>query len=191
MREWMPRLVISSRHVRAVPDSLGVNLDRVNWLPVDLLAEMLVDLCFLDESGRARRDYAGADDRRVGEGEKDSMAWVFHLLNPREVTWSRFLPTIVAALNAEGKEGKSVEIVRLKEWVRRVRERARECDGGDVEGMLEVNPAAKILDFFEGLDIEGTRPGLALEETMRVSPKLRIMEGIKTEWMAKWLRNWL
>ncbi|KAL4974654.1 NRPS-like enzyme [Aspergillus desertorum] len=36
--EWFPSLVLSSLHVGAVPDTVGPTLDRVDWVPVDLLA---------------------------------------------------------------------------------------------------------------------------------------------------------
>jgi thioester reductase-like protein len=42
--EWFPSLVISSLHVGAIPDTLGPRFDRIDWIPVDLLAEILVGL---------------------------------------------------------------------------------------------------------------------------------------------------
>lgn len=42
--EWFPSRVISSLHVGAIPDSLGPSLSRIDWVPIDLLAEVLVEL---------------------------------------------------------------------------------------------------------------------------------------------------
>ncbi|KAE8321898.1 hypothetical protein BDV39DRAFT_210265 [Aspergillus sergii] len=42
--EWFPSLVLSSLHVGALPDTLAPALDRIDWVPSDLLAAILVNL---------------------------------------------------------------------------------------------------------------------------------------------------
>jgi thioester reductase-like protein len=42
--EWLPSLVISSLHIGAVPDSLGPSQDKIDWISIDVLAEVLVEL---------------------------------------------------------------------------------------------------------------------------------------------------
>jgi hypothetical protein len=42
--EWFPSLVLSSLYVGALPDDIGSTLGRIDWVLVDLLAGVLVDL---------------------------------------------------------------------------------------------------------------------------------------------------
>jgi thioester reductase-like protein len=63
--EWFPSLVISSSFVGAVPKSLGIGLDRIDWIPIDVLSEKLLELC---------------ENSRPGE-DVDGSAMIFNLLN--------------------------------------------------------------------------------------------------------------
>lgn len=51
--KWFPSLVISSLHIGAVPDSLGLTVGQINWVPIDLLAEVLADLALETETATA------------------------------------------------------------------------------------------------------------------------------------------
>ncbi|KAI1140871.1 male sterility protein-domain-containing protein [Hypoxylon sp. FL0543] len=42
--EWLPSLVISSLNLGCLPDSLGGQFSEVDWVPSDLLADVVVDL---------------------------------------------------------------------------------------------------------------------------------------------------
>ena len=188
MQEWLPRLVLSSLHVGAVPASLGPRLSKIDWLPIDFLAEILLELSLQGDRGcsTSTTPYVNGSD----DGGKS--AQVFHLLNPRAVTWASLLPSISSALDASRLKTKHIETVSLGAWIRRVRASAEACDdGGDVEAMLEANPAAKILEFFERLEEGEDTLEFSLTETVRASPKLRAAEGIKAEWMEMWLKGWL
>lgn len=169
----------------AVPSSFGPSLSSVDWLPIDLLAEMLLELS-LQDSKRCR----GTDDVDMSDG--GSPARVFHLLNPRPVAWTSLLLTISSALVTSRSNRKDIETVSLGAWTCKVRASAEACDGSDVEAMLEVNPAAKILKFFEGLEEGKTRPAFRLAETMETSSKLRaVQDGVagkvaeRVAWHAK------
>ncbi|KAJ6164458.1 acetyl-CoA synthetase-like protein [Penicillium chermesinum] len=50
--EWFPSLVLSSLRLGALPDSLGLALDNIDWVPIDLLSEILVELAFDTKKGR-------------------------------------------------------------------------------------------------------------------------------------------
>ena len=43
MREWLPSLVISSKCVGALPETLG-RMERVDWIPVNVLADVIHEL---------------------------------------------------------------------------------------------------------------------------------------------------
>ena len=190
-QEWLPSLVISSLHVGAVPDSLGSSQDKIEWVPIDLLAEVLVELA-LDRTPHKQGDEVQ----------------VFHPLHPRPVTWKLLLPTVVETLDRSRTDGKPVETVPLDTWLRKVRGDIesknndsvnKNKDGGksDLETRLKLNPAVKLLAFYEELLSKGCKggkgdlPELEIIKTTEASPKLRNLEEIQPEWMQRWIQGWL
>ncbi|KAJ5999789.1 NRPS-like enzyme [Penicillium waksmanii] len=211
--EWFPSLVMSSQQVNAIPKDLGA-LGRIDWVPIDLLADVLVDLALNEPSTPGSVEF-------------------FHPLNVNPTTWEEIAPIVSGvlvdlALNESsdpGSEefsypskvlpmtcgnfdpivpepqnlpsGESFETIPLSDWIKRVRmnmEAACRGDGASDEMLrknLEKNPAAKLLDFFEALVL--TRWPIALDNsnTALKSHKLRTIDGIKEEWIRKWIREWM
>ncbi|KAJ5644413.1 NRPS-like enzyme [Penicillium longicatenatum] len=130
--EWFPSLVLSSAHIGALPESLGPALDRIDWVPIDLLAEILVDLA-LTRSVRV-----------------DGIVAVHHPVNPNPLSWNDIRPAVVEAL--KNSSGANVETVTFREWLHRVRQdiEVAGVDGDkELQELLAQNPAAKLLDFFD------------------------------------------
>jgi len=71
--EWLPSLVLSSLHLRHIPDSVGTRLNNIDWVPVDKLAEVIVELAF------SRQDPSGVPSSEL-------RAHVFHPLNLHPTT---------------------------------------------------------------------------------------------------------
>lgn len=181
--EWIPSLVMSSVHLSALPDSVGASLNKVDWMPVDLLSETIVDLVIHHD--RSMVDAKGAT-KPVTVG-----AEVFHLQNPRSTTWSTLLPTMRSAL--ELLTSKPIAIVPVKHWLAMVMQRLKSVSKDEnLETQLRLNPAAKLLEFFSAsmLDTEGTNV-LDLEKTLDKSARLRDMDGVNPEWIRKWVAEWL
>ncbi|KAM4065705.1 male sterility protein [Hirsutella rhossiliensis] len=42
-RDWLPRLVLSSRYLEAIPNHLGAN-HNIDWIPIDILANVVIDI---------------------------------------------------------------------------------------------------------------------------------------------------
>ncbi|KAF7956004.1 hypothetical protein EAE96_004925 [Botrytis aclada] len=79
--EWFPSLILSSIHVGCIPSSLGSSLGRIDWVPVDLLADIIADLALansLQSGGRSVQ--------------------VFHPLNPNPKTWEDIREELVMHL---------------------------------------------------------------------------------------------
>ncbi|CZR62914.1 related to nonribosomal peptide synthetase MxcG (component of the myxochelin iron transport regulon) [Phialocephala subalpina] len=66
-QEWFPSLVASSKHLGAVPETLG-SMEVLDWLPVDLLSTIILELVekVLDRQGQIS---------------------VYNLINPKTTTW--------------------------------------------------------------------------------------------------------
>ncbi|PQE27801.1 NRPS-like enzyme protein [Rutstroemia sp. NJR-2017a BVV2] len=180
--EWFPSLVISSAHIGAVPEDIGGGLlgSEIDWVPIDLLSEVLVELAL-----------------GFGTGAEKGEVQVFHPKNPRPISWAQLRDVVVGELSLILE--REIEKIPLKEWIARVRNDiegsaggARKLKDGEMEDLLRVNPAVKLLDFYEGLMGTGQEvPNrLAVEKTLQVSARLEALEAIKVEWIRKWVREW-
>jgi thioester reductase-like protein len=181
--EWFPSLIISSAHIGAVPEEIGGPLGReIDWVPIDLLSEVLVELA-LGSGAQAAK----------GEGEVD----VFHPKHPRPIRWAELKGAIAEELSSI--LGRDIAQIPLKEWIARVRNDiegsaggAKKLKDGEMEDLLRVNPAAKLLDFYEGFLGTGQEVSnkLAGQKTLQASTRLQALETIKEEWIRKWVREW-
>ena len=169
--EWLPSLVLSSLHIGAIPDSLGAGQDKIDWVPVDLLAEVLVELAFKTET---------IDNPQV-----------FHPLNPHPVAWKSLLPYFVEALDHSNVRAKQIDTVSLPIWLDKVRADAEAADSANVEAMLKLNPAAKLLEVYTKFATNEKSPEFETLKTEQASSKMRAIEGIKSEWIERWVRAWL
>ena len=182
--EWFPSMIMSSVHVGAIPDSLGPLFDRIDWVPIDLLAEILVDLAL-------KRNQSAADHI----GPVTYHAEVYHPLNPHPITWTDLRAIILDELSSEMKS--PVEVIPLRKWVAKVRKEAElltdNDDTADLETTFRRNPAAKLVGFYEDLVASENVSTNQLEtsKTLKVSERMRELEPIKDEWMRKWIREWL
>ncbi|KAJ0423276.1 hypothetical protein BJY00DRAFT_310406 [Aspergillus carlsbadensis] len=185
--EWFPSLVLGSRILRALPQSLGANSlgGEIDWVPVDLLAPVLVEL-----AGKLRR---GADS---GAGVR-----VFHCISPNRVRWADLVPAIVEELSSPSatetgglKESKSgsdgIHTVSLAEWVKKLQDSIT-GDGG--KGDISSNPAAKLVGFYEQILAEGEEGAMRLStfRTEELSKGLTGMPAVRPDWVRGWVRVWL
>ncbi|CAI7663889.1 unnamed protein product [Penicillium manginii] len=174
--EWFPSLVISSQQVGAIPQNLGPAVNQIDWVPIDLLSSVLIDLA-------------------LNEYSVPGSVGFFHPLNLHPKTWEDIAPTVYEALTLSG--GKVLEKIPLSDWIQRVRknmEAASDEDGGSDEMLrknLEKNPAAKLLDFFESLDSTPAQNALDTQNTAARSDKLRAIDGVKEKWIRKWIGEWI
>lgn len=184
--EWFPSMIISSVHIGALPDSLGPVFSTIDWVPIDLLAGILVELA-LTRSESAAKNLAS----------KSHHTDVYHPLNPHATTWTTLKSIILDDLSSRTES--PMEVVPLRTWIGKVRKSAESMfdsgsDTGDVdlEAALRKNPAAKLLDFYEELAASNSASTSQLEhsETLRLSQAMRGLEPIKDEWVRKWMWEW-
>lgn len=193
--EWFPSLVVTSRALRALPLSLGAFedtthqgglMDSVDWLPIDQLAPVLIDL-----SGGLAKTKPG------------SQLQMYHPLNPNPREWKSLAPTVACALDASlastgeeaDAEGSSVRLVPYAEWLELLRTKLILLEGDQREKALSDYPAIKLFDFFDGTMIvrgngQAARP-LAIDQALEASASLRSLEAIRNEWLDGWVRGWV
>jgi len=101
----------------------------VNWVPVDILSRIVIELV--------------EGDCRIEE------QWTkyYHLLNPKTAKWGDFVPVIQEYFSKDLQGGvKDTKAVSITEWLQSVEESAK---GKDVD--VARNPAVKLLDFYRAM----------------------------------------
>ncbi|PYH65836.1 acetyl-CoA synthetase-like protein [Aspergillus vadensis CBS 113365] len=177
--EWFPSLVQSSRHLQALPDTLGL-MDRVDWVPVDLLAEVLVELALV----------GAADNHGCSSATGSPPAvQVYHPVNLQPQSWDLIRPVVADALFIKNRDstGKTIETIPLREWVQSVRH-----DIEAASSRFSADAENENLDFFQDLETEQTQL-IVFESlhTAKMSKKLHEVEGVRPEWLRKWIAEWL
>lgn len=181
-KEWLPSLVIGSLSTGYLPDSLGSQFSVIDWLPADLLAEILVDL---------------VEPQAESGSQETGHARVYNLRNPYTTTWNQLLPPIVDAAKTLLGPGRAPEVVAPAMWLEQLDEAAAK-DTGDG---ATTNPAIKLIEFYRnylwGAELAGTAGGLQKMPLMNVeqasarSATLRETEAISPQWVQKWVAEWL
>lgn len=162
--EWVPSLVVSSSYLGAIPTSLGKS-QAIDWLPVDVLAPVLIELA-------------------LGSEKAETGAAFFHPSNPKLTSWEDLLPSMIAALDGE----KTISKVSFADWLQRVKSAA--ADDSDLEQLVKVHPAVKLVRFYESLLLDQFPP-LEMGKALQASEKLRDAGEIRGEWMQKWVKGWI
>lgn len=181
-REWLPSLIISSKTVGALPDSLG-RMSDIDWIPVDLLAESIAELVL--------------STKPTANGlSSNSETTVYHVLNPNVVNWSDLLPAIMEQIGVK-------RTVPLQEWTEIVQQ------GPEESSTESPNPAKKILRFYKALEANdrdnadgqageanGTngstndRQRFHVNNMSRCSTTFRNVGPVQAEWIAAWIAKW-
>jgi thioester reductase-like protein len=181
-QEWLPSLVASSAFIGALPETIGdvppTEEERIDWVPADYLADILVELAF---------------DNKHNEGNVSAN----HIVHPKPVLWSSLLQSISKAIEEATLSSQPIKVVSYADWVSTLKTKTSEAEneaGLDPAQLAQKNPAMKLLEFYESLAGSGEgalRQRLALEETMKGSKTLRELEPLKDEWVTGWVREWI
>ncbi|EOD47580.1 putative nrps-like enzyme protein [Neofusicoccum parvum UCRNP2] len=162
--EWLPSIVHSSKNMGVVPANLG-NQDAVDWVPMDAAARTVVECTFA----------------RLSTREATPLD-VFHVINPRVVSWRSLVPVIQAFYRKEGRELRAVE---FKEWMRELRAVPL------TKEEVEAKPGVKLIDFYEGLSTEGgSLPPMETTHTVESSRCLGELKEVDGALFENWLKQW-
>lgn len=195
INEWLPSLVISSQHLGMVPDHFpafrSTDLERgeVDWVPVDILANVILEVLFAAKNNSFPNDGAR----------------VYHLSNPSVTPWSTLVPGVVEVLSDSCSPAPDqtvvndspMKVVRYHEWLQKLQsfESSILSQGGSLAVIQKV-PAVKLIGFYQWLGKENTASDrvcstLDTMQTAEASPTLAKMGAIQPSCMAKWTKAWL
>jgi len=149
-----------------LPSSLG-SQDAVTWVPVDILAVIIVELVTTD---------------CLHERKDGAKAWTkyYHLENPNVVKWSTLIPAI-----QEYFANEQLQVVSLDQWVEKL-----EASGKAQDADATQNPGLKLLDMFQGLRRSRESVILDTKITRERSKVMRNLPPVNQDWMRLWLHQW-
>ncbi|KAI1820520.1 acetyl-CoA synthetase-like protein [Xylaria intraflava] len=166
-QEWFPTIIESSKYLKMLPSNLGT-LDRIEWVPVDLLADIVTEL-------------AGIGAKKATLDEPEDELKVYHAVNPKLGYWQVIAPTIFKKMPAGTRS------VPWDEWVGALKASQRTATAKELPGL-------KLLDFYESLimpeDIKITPFNLETGISMRKSDTLRRLPPVSNDWVELWLKQW-
>jgi hypothetical protein len=159
-----------------VPESLG-NMDVVDWVPMDDAAKTVVEASF-SHLFSARK----VDEKMSDDDDENALLQVYHVINPRTVSWRDLVPTIQAFYSTPSSPIAAVPFPKWLAELRKVRVDDRE--------EVARKPAVKLLDFYEGLEMGEGLPRMETQRTEGVSKCLRGMRAVDREVVGNWLAQW-
>jgi thioester reductase-like protein len=186
MQEWFPSLLASSKYLGLLPESLGTMDDSISWIPVDILARIIVQL------------FVVVYDDDEDDDENRELA-VYNLVNPRTMPWSALLETVQISLGGPDK----IRTVSLASWIE-----ALERSAQDTHGLVaNNNPATKLLDFWRNVadqsrllssakkdekpaDNDNVQREFEVANLQSHSSEARNLQAVSPEWMKVWMRQW-
>lgn len=176
--EWFPSIMRSCGELGCVPRGLG-GMERVDWIPVDVLGGMLAGYVTGGD---------GDDAEEKEEGQEPKGARFLHLVNPNVTRWGELVEGVVSDAFAAGRGeegGEGLEVVDFEEWLRRLEVESRD------EEKAKVLPAAKLLEFMQEIGSDrATRPVFSTRATELVLPELKEVGQVNVAWVTRWMRQW-
>lgn len=162
--EWFPLFLTSCKVLGLLPKQLPVS-NTIDWIPVNILAEVIVEL--------------------VQHGASGEGSLVYNLVNPSSSTWQELYPIVRRAL-AESDENE-IKLVEYADWVRALERVASEKV---TQTEVQTNPAVKLLEFFQAVAIDDddeAELNISTEKATKRSPTLRSCSPVTAEWMSLWV----
>lgn len=162
--EWFPLLLTSCKSLGLLPKQLPVS-NTIDWIPVNILADVIVELLL--------------------HGANQEGSIVYNVVNPSLSTWQELYPILHRAL--AGSNENQIKLVDYADWVRALEKVASE---NITQTDVLNNPAVKILEFFQALEIDGVdEPSIKVSTKTAAlhSPTLRSCPPVTAEWITLWV----
>ncbi|BCS22828.1 putative NRPS-like protein biosynthetic cluster [Aspergillus puulaauensis] len=166
-------LMLQTAHTLKVLPALD---ETPSWLPVDVVADAILDLASLNDS-----PISGSAILRQFSHDPNT---VYHVQNSRTFKWTEEL------LPALKEAGLDFEILTQRQWIQRLREGEQDP---------QKNPAIKLLDFFAD-KYDNDKPGRAglvfeMAKSEAASPSLKggvelIESGLIKKFVDSWRSEW-
>ncbi|KAL5341649.1 acetyl-CoA synthetase-like protein [Aspergillus crustosus] len=170
--EYIPSIFISSVQLKAFPVTFP-SRDRVDWIPVDKLAEILVNI--LHHSSEP------------SSPSQPSAARFYNIVNPDWISWAQFAPEALQCFPHD----LGIRPVPFESWVE-ILEQSMHMDTDTAIAIRnEASPANKMLNFFQNAVSERSRSRiLSSARAQEASPLLREVGCVNVLWLRGWMQQW-
>lgn len=158
--DWVPQIIYTSKSLGAVPKTLGM-ADDVDWVPIDQLPDILVELIHHDL-------------------KKPERFQIYHAANPNPVSWASLLPAICHRL------GPDVELVSYQQWLTMLRNRSGHAEDVKDFPALRLMGWLRQLDAPMGVKL----PSLSTDIIAQSSSTFSTLESVRGTWMENWMESW-
>ncbi|KAK7994340.1 thioester reductase domain-containing protein [Apiospora marii] len=163
--EWLPSIVASSLYLKALPTDLGGAVDRLDWTPVERIANLVLEV-----------------DGITQQVTPLSISGYYHGANPSTTSWKKLSQ---AVLDFYGQE-RLPEAVSFEEWIRRLEKTQNEATSN-----LGKNPGLKLLDSYRAMAQGGVASTvLDMKRTVGQSPTMRESRAVTPGLMGQWCKHW-
>ncbi|EHK42461.1 hypothetical protein TRIATDRAFT_224197 [Trichoderma atroviride IMI 206040] len=158
--DWVPQIIYTSKSLGAIPKTLGM-ADDVDWVPIDRLPDILVDLIHHDL-------------------KKPERFQIYHAANPNPVSWGSLLPAICHRL------GPDVELVTYQQWLTMLRNKYGHTEDVKDFPALRLMGWLRQMDAPMGVKL----PSLSTDVIAQSSSTFSTLESVRGTWMENWMESW-
>ena len=179
------QIIVSSAYLNVFPKTFP-SRDHIDWLPVDKLSKILVEILSSASSPSNRQEPTDVEvsdpsDRTGTVGTK-----MYHVVNPQASSWSADFANEVL----DAYPGSLVQPVPFEEWVERLRASAEEAEN-DESIDIERNPAIRLVDFYSGaISAKKSQRNFPANASTEASKTLRELGPLGREWLENWMVQW-
>ncbi|KAL8643415.1 MAG: hypothetical protein Q9226_008395, partial [Calogaya cf. arnoldii] len=160
-------IIVSSATLGVFPITFP-SRERIDWLPVDKVSHILVEILVSSSKG--------------GQNGAGSGTLMYHVVNPNASSWSTLAPDILRSYPKRHE----MRAVQYDEWV--------EALSNSAEEFVDAarNPALKLLDFYREATKGNTKGPRMLpsHKTEAASRTLRSVGPVQQDWVQVWMNQW-
>ena len=179
------QIIVSSAYLNVFPKTFP-SRDHIDWLPVDKLSKILVEILSSASHPSNRQELPDEEVSDPLDRAGAVRTKIYHVVNPQAASWSADFAA--AVLNAY--PGSIVQPLPFEEWVERLKASAEESEN-DESIEIERNPAIRLIDFYS--DAIGANEGqrvLPANASTEASKTLRELGPFSRGWLENWMVQW-
>ncbi|KAI0004732.1 putative NRPS-like enzyme [Xylariaceae sp. FL0662B] len=184
--EYIPSIVVSSAHLGAFPVTFP-SRDHINWLPVDKLSKVIVEILSSASEFSGSRVPADEGYSDIFDDETRPHTKTFHVVNPHAISWhADFAAKLLAAYPSN-----NIRPVSFNEWLEILQ---ASVDKTEQDGNIDVerNPAMRLVGFYKDASVENRKGQRALQSraAQEASKTLRDLGPLGSDWLENWMVQW-
>ena len=179
------QIIVSSAYLNVFPETFP-SRDHIDWLPVDKLSKILVEILSSASHPSNRQELSDEEDSDPLDRAGTVGTKMYHVVNPQAASWSADF----AAEVLDAYPNNHVQPVPFEEWVERLKASAEEAEN-DKNIDIERNPAIRLEDFYsDAIGAKKSQRILPANAATKASKTLRELGPLSRGWLENWMVQW-